>query len=128
MNLQKYFEEFHDRIRLDSENEDLRKSRDAIKEKLTTSFKDYFETGDIPVPTFFDQGSYAMNTGVKPPDKEGNYDIDEGVKFNIATTQYSDPVEVKRYVRDSLSRHTELGTIIKQPCVRVIYSENGDEL
>lgn len=37
-----------------------------------------------------------MNTGVKP--LEGEFDIDVGVRFQISTEDYPDPVEVKERV------------------------------
>lgn len=126
-NLQKYFNDFHETIKLGSENDDLRTSRDAIKNKLSTSLKDYFESRYIKNPIFFDQGSYAMGTGIKPVNGDCSYDIDEGVKFDINTNDFPDPVEIKKSIKEALSEHTDLGTKIKQPCVRVIYSEDGKE-
>lgn len=126
-NLQKYFEKFDEIIKLDTENDDLRKSRDAIKSKIVASIEEYFADKSIPKPTFFDQGSYAMGTGVKPPEDDITYDIDEGVKFNILTAAHPDPVEIKKLLKEALSGHTELGVHIKEPCVRVIYAEDGQE-
>jgi len=126
-NLQRCFNEFHEIIKLDVENVDLRRSRDAIKSKLGSRLREYFEDKAINVPTFFDQGSYAIGTGVKPIDSEDNYDIDVGVKFDIYSDDYPDPLEIKKSVKEALSGHTKLGVKIKEPCIRVIYSEDGEE-
>lgn len=125
--IQKYFDNFHEAIKLDTENEDLRKSRDAIKNRLNLSFEEFFQNTSIPKPDFFDQGSYAMNTGLKPHDNETYYDIDEGIKFSIFSANFPDPVDLKKLVRDALASHTDLGVKILGPCVRVIYSEQGEE-
>ena len=42
-NLQRCFNEFHEIIKLDVENVDLRRSRDAIKSKLGSRLREYFE-------------------------------------------------------------------------------------
>lgn len=127
ISLQKYFDQFHEAIKLDYENDDLRTSRDAIKSKLENSFKDYFKDPAVPTPTFFDQGSYALSTGIKPYENEICFDIDEGVKFNVSPLVYKDPVDFKKAIRDALKDHTDLGVTIKGPCVRVKYSNDKKE-
>lgn len=121
-NVQKYFLEFHDRIRLGpyEEEETLRDKRDKIvnklKERLPRLFKDKNE--DPPSFETFDQGSYAMRTANKPLD--GDYDIDVGVEFDIYKEDYPDPLEVKSWVYDALCGHTD-DVRIKTPCVTVQY-------
>lgn len=63
MNLQKEFIEFHDNIRLDDENETLREKRDILLNKLNKNISE-----EAASYTHFNQGSYAMGTGVKPED------------------------------------------------------------
>ncbi|MGF7035322.1 hypothetical protein J2T17_006330 [Paenibacillus mucilaginosus] len=110
---QKQFEEFHDVIKLSDENTTLQEKRDIIinrlKEKMPKSAKPY---------TTFNQGSYAMNTGVKPLDD--HYDIDLGLFFEMSKDDVSSPVEAKKWVYDALLGHTN-DVRMKRPCVTVTY-------
>ena len=126
MSLQPYFDEFHEQIKLSDENSDLRTSRDAIKKTLSNGLKELADEG-ITLPSFFDQSSYAMGTGTKPLSGKTTFDIDEGVIFDISKDDYPDPTTVKTWLAEALEDQTSLGTEIKEPCVRVVYSEGGDE-
>ena len=69
------FKIFHDSIALNSsKKESLRKSWDAIREKIRKHFRDQLK---VNVPKFRGQGSYAMGTTVNPLDSE--FDIDDGI-------------------------------------------------
>ncbi|HQN64805.1 MAG TPA: nucleotidyltransferase [Methylophilus sp.] len=117
--VQKHFEEFHSRIKLDNNDEKakLREKRDtlinALKEKL-----------DPSVPSFekFDQGSYSMDTGMLPLDL--NYDIDVGLIFDCKRDKYADPVDLKKKVRDALNSNGRTVTI-RRSCVTVNYMRDG---
>ena len=63
VNLQKEFIDFHNEIKLDDENQILRDKRDILLKKLKENISDDAETY-----TTFNQGSYAIGTGVKPED------------------------------------------------------------
>lgn len=119
MNLQKEFLEFHDNIKLDDENDTLREKRDILLNKLSRNI-----SADAAKYTHFNQGSYAMGTGVKP--EAGDYDIDVGLKFQISKNDYPDPIEVKEWVRDALEGHTK-SVVIRRSCVTVTYQENGED-
>jgi hypothetical protein len=116
--LQKYFLEFHDRIRLGNydENDTLRGKRDTL---ITSLRKNIDE--DAPSFEYFDQGSYAMFTGTNP--KDGNYDIDVGIIFDCTSQDYDDAVELKKIVRDALL-HGNRTVRIRRPCVTVEYLKN----
>jgi hypothetical protein len=120
--VQKYFIEFHDNIKLGrfDENKELREKRDIVLGKLSERLKALFEDRDEDLPTYqsFGQGSYAMDTGIKPI--EGDYDIDVGLVFDIASKDYPDPVIVKCWVRDALTGHTK-SVEIRRSCVTVFY-------
>ena len=110
--------EFNDVIRLDYDiNEELREKRDIIIRILENSDR---------VPTFshFNQGGYAMFTGVKPIDKE--YDIDVGIVFSGSKEEY-DPWELKHTIQEVLANHTDYGAEIRRPCVTVTYKKNGEK-
>jgi hypothetical protein len=118
LNLQKEFLDFHDTIKLDDENVVLRKKRDILLNKLKDNIAD-----DAAVYTTFNQGSYAMGTGIHPDDED--YDIDVGIKFEIDKDGDSDPIVPKKWVRDALDGHTKK-VEIRRSCVTVTY-QRGDE-
>jgi hypothetical protein len=123
--VQKYFDLFHDKIKLGrfDEEDTLRDKRRIVREKLLANLPGVFEKyeEDNLVPTFRDQGSYAMNTGIKPLD--GDFDIDQGVYFETSITDYPDPVVLKERVYEALNGHTKK-VEIRRPCVTVFY-QNG---
>lgn len=117
--VQKQFEEFHDTIKLDEDDEKakLREKRETLIDALKANLPD-----DVPTFTPFNQGSYAMNTGVMPLD--GNYDIDVGLVFDCIQDRYPDPVALKKKVRDALDTHVRT-VLIRRPCVTVNYMRNS---
>jgi hypothetical protein len=118
--LQRYFIEFNDTIRLApyDENAQLREKRDLLLKELRENLAE-----DVPVFRQFNQGSYAMNTGTNPPG--GNYDIDVGLVFACDRERYSDPVELKRRVLRALERPNRT-VRIRRPCVTVEYIKDGE--
>ncbi len=120
--LQTAFTEFHDAIKLSDmdENATLREKRDILLEKLKNKISE-----EAASYTSFNQGSYAMHTGVIPDD--GDFDIDVGLKFNIDKEDYSDPTVVKKWVRDALEGHTK-SVEIKKPCVTVKYQRKDEDI
>jgi hypothetical protein len=127
-NVQSQILEFDKAIRLGrfEENATLREKRDRVLNRLRDKFAALREEGkDVPTFKPFDQGSYRMGTGVQPAD--GDYDIDEGLRFECSTKDYPDPVALKVLVADALSGHTELGTDIRRSCVTVRYKVDGEQ-
>lgn len=120
--LQRYFLKFHDNIKLRQyhENDTLRHKRDIIIDKLKDRLPAVIEKRGKKVPSFsfFDQGSYPVGTGTRPVDDD--YDIDEGIVFDVCISDYPDPVELKEWVHEALNGHTDQVTI-KRPCVTVQY-------
>jgi hypothetical protein len=117
--IQRYFEDFHNTIRLATydENEQLRGKRDILVTELRANLK-----GVAPEFTEFDQGSYALRTGVVP--KDGNYDIDEGLIFECYSDQYADPMTLKEAVKKAIERHNRT-VRIRRACVTVEYMRDG---
>ena len=112
INLQNEFIEFHNTIKLSySDNAELREKRDILLNKLKDNI-------DADAATFsnFNQGSYAMHTGIKPDN--GDYDIDVGLRFDLKRSDCSDPVSVKQWVFDALNGHTRK-VEIRRSCVTV---------
>ena len=121
--LQTYFEQFHDAIKMDDENEILRDKRDILVIKLRDRLQEICE--DPPAFVEFNKGGYAMNLGIKP--LNGDYDIDVGLDFQINKNDYPDPVPVKQWVYDALYGHTD-DVKIKKPCVTVQYHQDDEPL
>ncbi len=119
MDLQKEFERFHDNIKLDDENEILREKRDILLNKLKNHI-----TSDAASYSTFVQGSYAMGTGIRP--ENNDYDIDVGIRFDINRYEYN-PLDPKRWVRDSLDKHTK-SVKIRKSCVTVTYQTNSEPI
>ncbi len=118
LDLQKEFIKFQENIKLDDENQKLRDKRDILLKKLKNTISD-----DAASYSTFNQGSYAMGTGIYPEDED--YDIDVGIKFNIDKDDYSDPLEPKMWVKDALDGHTKK-VEVRRSCVTVTYQENGE--
>lgn len=128
-NIQGQFIKFHDAIKLTFDDDEvLRTARDGVLDTLKQRIKENFEAKDKEVPKFekFDQGSYAMCTGIKP--QKGDYDIDVGLKFEIDRDDHPDPVKVKEWVYDALSTETHK-VIIRRPCVTVfVFADDKETL
>lgn len=113
--VQKQFEQFHANIKLDEDDENakLRDKRETLLGALRANLN-----ADVPAFENFNQGSYAMHTGVVPLD--GNYDIDVGLVFDCRRDRYPDPVALKVKVRDALDNNGRT-VAIRRPCVTVNY-------
>lgn len=116
-NVQKQFEEYHDKIRIDFDmSQPLRDKRDIIVKRI----KKYLADKELPSFEKLDQGSYAYGTGIKPIAKL-QYDIDVALRFEISSTKYS-AVTVRGWVHDAVQGHTE-DVDDRGPCTRVTYAE-----
>ncbi|MGG0888962.1 cyclic GMP-AMP synthase DncV-like nucleotidyltransferase [Cytobacillus horneckiae] len=107
------FSQFHDTIKLKEENATLKEKRDIIINKIKEKLPDEANYNF----TIFNQGSYAMNTGIKPLDS--NYDIDVGLYFDMSKNDVK-PVTAKKWIYDALEGHTS-DIKIKVPCVTITY-------
>lgn len=118
--LQQYFSKFHDEIKLSNvdENSTLREKRDLLLKELAS-----FLPEDVPKWSCFNQGSYAMSTGINPPD--GDFDIDVGIIFECTRKHFPNPVALKQLVCDALRRGNRT-VVIRRSCVSIQYMRNGD--
>ena len=128
-NVQAQFDAFHETIKLKSfgENQELREKRDIIRKKLEKQLPGVFEAHGETCPAFHfrDQGSYEMHTGTKPLDDD--FDIDQGLYFEVSTDDYLDPIILKQRVHEALDGHTK-DVRIRRPCVTVTYQRDGESL
>jgi hypothetical protein len=114
MSLQPLFRRFHEAIQLKQydENAELRQKRDIILDRLRDKLRPRtFEP--------FNQGSYAMGTGIKPIN--GDYDIDIGIVFDL-DYRVNDPVTVKGWVYQAVLGHTA-SVDWRRPCITVNYQQ-----
>jgi hypothetical protein len=114
--IQKYFEKFHDAIRVDYDmSSALREKRDIVLDKIQKSLKN----AGKPAFKALNQGSYIMKTGVKPI-AELEYDIDIGLRFQVDPEEHN-ARDVRGWVLDAISNHTK-SVEDRRPCIRVNYS------
>ncbi|WP_437508307.1 cyclic GMP-AMP synthase DncV-like nucleotidyltransferase [Sorangium sp. So ce1099] len=126
--IQKYFVQFDEAIRLerDDEKATLVEKRERVLRRLSEGIKRQRQEGTkIPSYEAFNQGSYAMNLGVKPVN--GDFDIDVGLRFDLPKNDYPDPVVVKMWVHDALKNHTNK-VPMRRSCVTVYYQEGGEDI
>lgn len=123
--LHKQFLVFHDTIKLGTyeENSILREKRDLLIDELKVRLKDKKDDNYPQFVKKFDQGSYALGTGIKPI-KDGDYDIDVGVLLDCYKEAYNDPVEVKEMVKECLT-HENRSVAVSRSCVTVTYVKDG---
>lgn len=101
-----------------NEKRKLETSRDAIANKIDRHFR---EKG-YQSPKFIGQGSFSMNTSIRP--LEGYYDLDLGVYL---TGLKGDPEDwprtetIHQLIYRAIEGHTSIKPISKSSCVRVIY-------
>jgi predicted nucleotidyltransferase len=120
MSFQSLFQRFHETIRLKRPNENatLVEKRDRVLKRLNDNLSISF--------TPFNQGSYAMSTGIKPVNDGSDYDIDVAIVLDI-NPRNNDPVEVKRLVYEAVYGHTS-DVEWRRPCITVNYHRAGDVL
>lgn len=127
-NVQTYFNKFEKKIRRSYEdNSILREKRDLLLNDLRDGLRRYAQDHNVKIPRFehFNQGSYAIGTGIEPLSGE-DYDIDVGLTFHLSKDDYF-PVQVKQWVYEAL-RTGNRTVEYKRPCVRVQYHRAGTEL
>lgn len=117
--LQPKFRSFHESIMLTDRTHQsvLREKRDRVLNRL----RDYLKQQGLRFE-FFNQGSYAMSTGVIPLD--GDFDIDVGIVFS-GSARPQNPLEPKRWVFDGVQGHTRQ-VEWKTPCITVQYIQQGE--
>ncbi len=116
------FTDFHKEISLSATQENLlRTSRDAVADTI----KEFFKGKNIKVPSFCQQGSYAMRTIINPADeKNGRYDIDYGVYLEELPSCDGEEAKIKKakeWIMEAVADQTDIPPDNKKKCVRVYY-------
>ncbi|MDE0634770.1 MAG: nucleotidyltransferase [Candidatus Poribacteria bacterium] len=127
-NVQTYFNKFDEKIRRSyNDNSILREKRDLLVNDLRVGLRRYFQDYNMRTPRFetFNQGSYAIGTGIEPLPGE-DYDIDVGLVFHLSKNDHSS-VQVKQWVHGALQSGNRT-VEYKRPCVRVQYHRAGSEV
>lgn len=125
--VQKQFIKFHDEVRLSmDDHKDVIDKRDMLISEIRAYLKKMCADEGIPLIRFesFNQGSYAMGTGVKPIKDEHDYDIDSGLLFELGINDYT-PIQVKQWVYDALNINGFRSVKWKKSCIRVQYIQQG---
>lgn len=119
-NTHNYFLKFEQNISLTpTKKAKLIASRKALQNRIVNCFRVY---KNFPVPKFYIQGSYKMQTMVLG--KDGTYDVDLGIYF--LTNPYVTSFTVQDYVKRAVLGHTMGGVEHREKCVRVKYSGDFD--
>lgn len=116
------FQKFLDNITVSSSKiESLKTSRDAIREKVRKYFKEEKKENS---PKFYQQGSFALKTLVKPI--SGEIDLDDGVYLQNLKEKKNDWVKtetVHGWILKAVENHTnEIRD--KKNCVRIVYAND----
>ena len=126
MKLKKQFSDFYSEIRIDSETSKLIEKRTVLQNDIENKLPGILEDKGISLNKsdirMIDQGSYKYNTTIK----SNTVDRDVAVIFPLDTTTYNDPRKIKGYLRDAINISSRT-VLIKEPCVRASYFENGEE-
>jgi predicted nucleotidyltransferase len=123
LDLQSNFRKFHDAIKFDREENKvwLTKKRDMLVKEL----QKWLKKQGLPSVKAYNQGSYAMGTGVKPIG-DRDFDIDVALVFDLNVNDY-EPTKVKEWVQDAMNSYASRKVIMKRPCVRVQYRKEGED-
>ena len=127
-NVQTYFNKFDEKIKRSyDDSSTLREKRDLLLNDLRDGLRRYSQNHNVRIPRFehFNQGSYAIGTGIEPLPRE-DYDIDVGLIFHLSKNDYSS-VQVKQWVHGALQSGNRT-VEYKRPCVRVQYHRAGSEV
>ncbi len=126
MKLRKEFEDFYKDIRIDSETAVLIEKRETLEGEIKDKFPGVLDDHGIKVNKsdirIFDQGSYKYNTTIH----SDIVDRDVAVMIPLSINDNDDPRKIKGYLRDAINIYSRT-VEIKEPCVRAVYHDNGEE-
>ena len=126
MKVRKEFEDFYKDIRIDSETAVLIEKRETLEGEIKDKFPSVLDDHGIKVNKsdirMFDQGSYKYNTTIH----SDVVDRDVAIMIPLSISDNDDPRKIKGYLRDAINIYSRT-VEIKEPCVRAVYHDNGEE-
>lgn len=126
MKLKKQFADFYKEIRIDDETHALRDKREVLQADIKAKLPGILEDHDITINKsdirLIDQGSYKYHTTIKAD----VVDRDVAVMIPLSTSDNTDTRKIKGYLRDAIDIPART-VVIKEPCVRASYYEDGKE-
>lgn len=119
-NLHDTFTEFDGIIKLNSaKKSSLRTSRNSIRDDIRKYFK---ENRDKHSVSFKGQGSFMMNTTIKPISNE--FDLDDGVYIFGKEEDRPSTKTAHNWIFEAVKNRTSSESLDKNTCVRVIYKSD----
>jgi|SRR5690554_446561 len=119
-NLHDTFTEFDGIIKLNStKKSSLRTSRNSIRDDIRKYFN---EKRDKHSVSFKGQGSFMMNTTIKPISNE--FDLDDGVYIFGKEEDRPTPQTAHNWILDAVKDRTSSENLNKNTCVRVVYKSD----
>jgi hypothetical protein len=120
-NCNSLFTSFNQSIKLDDSSRNvLKNTRDMIREHIKYEFSKHHSSF---IPFFQTQGSFVMDTIIRPTDDD--FDLDDGAYFNFRKDNGAIPTaqNVRKWVSDVIG---DKGNIIdKSTCVRIEFKKEG---
>lgn len=114
------FKEFDEIIMLSSSKKTtLKTSRDSIRADIRQYFEDNRDKHSV---NFKGQGSFMMNTTIKPISNE--FDLDDGVYIFGKEEDRPTPQTAHNWIYDAVKNRTSSESKDKNTCVRVIYKSD----
>lgn len=128
--LKKQFNDFHNKIKKDSETPTLIEKRDKLKADIEKYLPSELKKYNIDINKsdlrFIHQGSYKIGTTIQSNEGQ-SVDLDYAVIIPLDKDEHNDPRQVKKAVKNALLINNIRIPKIKEPCVTVAYHSNGEE-
>ncbi len=129
------FKEFYEKIKLNKHN-GLRDKRKSLQTHLEKKLPEFLENKGINGVTktnmrFIDQGSYKINTTIKPKKIENediSLDRDVALFLPIDVNEYTDSLVIRKYIKEVLEMEDKRTVKIKEPCITITYFKENDEI
>ncbi len=123
-NTNKLFKDFEEKISVpDSKIDSMKTSRDNIREKVKSYFTD---TLKLNQPKFYQQGSFALKTILKPID--GEIDVDDGIYLKHLSENINEWPQNSKKIHNLILKATDNitkdGNEDKPNCIRITYKND----
>lgn len=124
--LEKEFGEFYSAIKINDESDALIEKRKILENDIRDKFPKILDSHGIKINKsdirIIDQGSYKYKTTIKSK----IIDRDVAIIILIDINKYKDTRKLKKYLEEAIDIPSR-EVAIKEPCVRAVYREKGNE-